>query len=148
MQQKSLSSSLEIFVAMLVIGVFSILAGCAALEKSVPTANRIALSREAPSQGTFSYGDLTVQYTSTLDGQQITVSGRIDFRRSFDSLDVSVLVVDAAGDVVGKSLVYASGFRTGTDRVEGFAFHKGLVLPAGAEAISFSYAVQDRRSYK
>lgn len=128
--------------------VFFVLSGCAVMTSTVSPENRLPFDQDNTSQGVFSHGDLTVDYNAAFDGPQMTINGRIAYRRSFDSLDVSLLVIDAAGTVMQRKLIYASGFRSSTDQVHSFSFQFGQVLPPGAAGISFSYAAQERRSHQ
>ncbi|MEE4134628.1 MAG: hypothetical protein V2I32_01005 [Desulforhopalus sp.] len=124
------------------------LSGCTALLRTVPIEKQISLNQSDTGPGEFRHGDLTVDYTLTLDGRQMAINGRIAYQKSFDSLDVSLLVIDAAGTVMQQKLIYSSGFRTSTDRIHNISFSSSLVLPPGSQGISFRYTAQDRRSYR
>lgn len=124
------------------------LSSCTAGINAVSVENRLLFADESSKQGMFSYGDMVVSYSYQANGSLLTISGKVDYQRSFDSLDVYLLLLDANGRVMQKKLVYASGFRTSTDHVHGVSFQESLVLPSATAGISFDSFAQERRSYK
>ena len=146
MKKHKLESTRIILILSLLALVHLSLSGCTGI-KAVSAENRLLFAENSP-QGIFSFGDLTVNYRYHADGPQLAVSGKIDYRRSFDSLDVYAMLFDANGTVIQKKLIYASGFRTSADRVNDISFQESLVLPPRAVGISFDSFAQDRRSYQ
>jgi hypothetical protein len=146
-RHKILSARVLIFLTLLA-PVYLTFAGCTGSMKTVPEENRLLFTASNANQGVFSSGDLVVNYSYLVNGAQLALTGTVNFRRSFDSLDIFALLIDANGLVTQKKLVYASGFRTSSDRVNDLSFQESLVLQQGTVGLSFDYFVQDRRSYK
>ncbi len=131
---------------MLVLTSVSVL-GCAGVVSNIPPERRISLVEAGNNQGSFSHGQLRLQYTYALTGGNMVIggsnmmlAGNLSYHESFDSLDVSVVFLDAAGTALQKKNIYSSGYRSGTERVSDHAFEKTLEVPAGSEAITFTYS--------
>jgi len=131
---------------MLIMVSFGVL-GCAGVVSNIPPERRISLVEAENNQGSFSYGSLTLQYNYALTGgslvmgvSKMMLAGKVTYRDRFDSLDIYVVFLDAAGTVLQKKFIYSSGYRTDEARVSDLAFQKTLEVPAGSEAITFTYS--------
>lgn len=121
--------------------------GCAGVVSSIPPERRISLVEAENNQGDFSNGPLTLQYNYALtggsmvrSGSNMMLAGKVTYRDRFDSLDIYVAFLDAAGTVLQRKFIYSSGYRSGEGRVSDRAFQKTLEVPAGSESITFSYS--------
>lgn len=91
--------------------------GCAGVGTTVPQERKIPLVETENSQGNFSYGSLTLEYSYSLAGNNMMLTGNASYQGGFDSLDIRILFLDAAGTVLQQELIYSSGYRTGRGRV-------------------------------
>jgi hypothetical protein len=124
-----------------------LIVGCAVVGTTVPAERRISLNQSEGGSGEYKYGKLLVNYNYSLQGSQLTLRGTIDFNWGADSLNVRVLMLDAAGTVLEQKLVYSSGYRTSEGRsMSGVPFSEKLPAPPGTAGISFSYSSKDRTS--
>jgi hypothetical protein len=121
--------------------------GCAGVVSSIPPERRISLVEAENNQGNFSYGSLTLQYNYALTGGNLVMggsnmmlAGKATYTDRFDSLDIYVVFLDAAGTVLQRKFIYSSGYRTDDGRVSDRAFQETLEVPAGSEAITFTYS--------
>ena len=135
-------------VLSLLVLIFLNLLGCSGVGRVIPVDHRLPFSQEDNSQGSFSHGGLTVEYSYRLAGVNMTINGQVSYRRSFDSLDVRLLFLDASGTVLQQHLVYSSGYRVSDSRKTDRTFKETLAVPPGAAGLSFSYSAQPRRSHK
>jgi hypothetical protein len=110
--------------------------------------NRILLSDQKTSQGIFNYQQLTVEYSYVLQGENLTLTGRVFYSSSVDSLNVYVLFFDATGTVMQEKIVYFSGYRTSRYGLADRSFKETLVVPPTAAGISFGYSAQHRTGTK
>ena len=124
------------------------LSGCAGLGQVVSVDRQVRFNDKGNSQGTFKSGQLTVDYSYRLAGENMILAGDVNYPESVDSLTVRVLFLDQSGAILQQKIVYYSGYRVfkpwATDRT----FRENMVVPAGAGGISFSYSVQPRSSHK
>ncbi|NOR25419.1 MAG: hypothetical protein GQ542_13735 [Desulforhopalus sp.] len=127
---------------------FLCILGCSGVGRVVPVDHRLPFSQTDNSQGNFSHGGLTVEYSYRLAGVNMTLSGQVSYRRSFDSLDVRVLFLDASGTVLQQNIVYSSGYRVARSRKTDRTFQETLAVPPGVTGLSFSYSAQPRSSHK
>ncbi len=137
-------------LCMLVLTCLGVL-GCAGVVSSISPERRISLIEAENNQGNFSYGSLTLQYNYSLTGGNMVVggssmmlAGKATYSDRFDSLDIYVVFLDAAGTVLQRKFIYSSGYKTGAGRVSDRAFQKTLEVPAGSEAITFTYSEVER----
>lgn len=122
--------------------------GCSGVGRVVPVDHRLPFGQTDNSQGIFKHGGLTVEYSYSLAGVNMTINGQVSYRRSFDSLDVRLLFLDASGTVIQQHLVYSSGYRVSESRRTDRTFKETLAVPSATAGLSFSYSAQPRRSYK
>ena len=141
------------FLYLLVLICFGI-SGCAGVGSTIPQERRVSLTETENNQGNFSYGALTVKYSYSLvggnlisAGSNMILAGKISYRDRFDSLDVRILFLDAAGTVLRQEFVYSSGYRT-RDKSSNRAFQKTFTVPAGSVAMSFNYSAQDQTGHR
>lgn len=124
-----------------------ILPGCAGTMKNVPEANRISLAATGEESGNFQFDGLGVTYSHTRKGDNLSLSGTVEYRWDFDSLAVYVLFLDTSGTVSSKKNIYFSGYRTTDTGVKAERkFLVNLPIPPGTVAISFNYLAQARNS--
>lgn len=116
------------------------LLGCSVVGRVVPVDNRILFGEKEHSQGSYSYGGLTVDYSYRLAGGNMNLAGQVYYGRAVDSLNVRLLFLDATGTVLQQKLVYASGYRVSSSQTTERTFKETLVVPPGATGISFSYS--------
>ncbi len=122
--------------------------GCAGVGSTVPQERRLPLIETKNGQGDFNYGGLTVKYNYSLAGSNMVLDGVASYQRGFDSLDIHVLFLDAAGTVLQRKFIYSSGYRTGVNRASAIDFKKNFAVPAGSAAITFSAFAQDRSGHR
>lgn len=123
--------------------------GCSGVGRVVPLDHRLPFDEQQDnSSGNFSHGGLTVVYSYSLAGGSMTMDGQINYRRSVDSLDVRLLLLDATGTVLQQKLVYSSGYREGKSRQSDRTFHKTMVVPPGVAGLSFSYSDRPRSGHR
>jgi hypothetical protein len=134
------------FLYLLLLMAFGFL-GCA-VGRIVPVDDRILFEDKKTGQGSFSQNSLTVQYSYRLTGGKMTINGQVDHSFPVDSLDVRLLFLDAAGEVLQQKIVYYSGYRLSWSWRTERAFQETLVVPEGAIGISFDHSAQLRRSQK
>ncbi len=127
----------------ILLSIFSILlmGGCAGSDMLIPKAHRAPLPEPGNSSMSFQSNLLTVSYTYSRTGNQMTISGNTRISGGADSLDVRLLFLDQTGKVIEKNMVYSSGYRTGK---AGGSFHKTLTIPPAATGISFNYSSHPR----
>jgi hypothetical protein len=137
----------NVVLSLLVLIFFSFF-GCSGVGRVVPVDHRIPFSQKENSQGNFSHGGLTVEYSYHMSGVNMTINGQVYYRGSVDSLDVRVLFLDASGTVLQQDIVYSSGYRVARSRKTDRTFQETLVVPPGVAGLSFSYSAQPRSSHK
>lgn len=141
-------SMLKPTVLYLFILIFLFLSGCAGMMPPIPDERKIPLAQEDTIKGDFEYGSLVLTYSYFLTGSSIILNGKIDYRDSFDSLDVRVLFLDSAGTVLQRKFIYTSGYRTGTSRVSDYTFQETFVVPVGSIAMTFNSSMQERSGHR
>jgi hypothetical protein len=124
------------------------ISGCAGLAPDIPQDRTIMITATEPRTGQFNYGGLLLDYAYTLTVERLNLSGVISYRDSFDSLDVRILFLDAAGKVLGRKLLYMSGYRTGLYNVTAHPFDQTFDLPAGCVAFTFTASAMPRTGHK
>jgi hypothetical protein len=117
--------------------------GCASANKIISEDKRIPLVEKGSDSGVFKDTRLTIEYSYSLAGDKITMTGNGHFSGRIDSLSIYLLFLDAAGKRIDKKLVAYSGFRS-MDMKSDHAIDKTLVVPSGATGVSFSYYSQER----
>ncbi|MGW8194764.1 MAG: hypothetical protein ACWGOX_10915 [Desulforhopalus sp.] len=124
--------------------------GCASLmDKTVPVDKRISLTRQEGGKGSFTSGKLTLLYNYRIAGDEMTINGTVSFPHRVDFLNVRLLFLDGAGQVMESRLVYTSGYRTQTIMEKGAQqFRHSLKVPPEASGFSFSYSSQERTGRK
>ncbi|KJR99078.1 MAG: hypothetical protein VR65_16630 [Desulfobulbaceae bacterium BRH_c16a] len=122
--------------------------GCAGMRQFVSEDNRILFSDQETSQGVFDYRRLTVEYSYALQGDNLTLTGRVFYSGRVDSLNVYVLFFDATGTVMQEQIVYFSGYRTSRYGLADSSFEETMVVPPTAAGISFGYSAQHRTGKK
>lgn len=137
-------SAKKIAVLFLLIFVSLSFFGCANVGKLASTDNRIPFAEKGTSQGVYSDGGLTVDYSYSLDGKNLTLEGKVNYPGSVDSLKVYIRSVDATGTVLQQNTVYSSGYRVYREWATDRSFKEKFVIPPGTVGISFSYASQPR----
>jgi len=118
--------------------------GCAGVGSTVPQERRIPLIETENSQGNFSYGSLTLKYSYSLADGNMIFTGKASYQGGFDSLDIRILFLDAAGTVLQQEFIYSSGYRTDRERVSDRELQKTFAVPPGSTAITFTYFTQKR----
>jgi len=139
---------------LIIMACFAIL-GCAGVGSTIPTERRIPLIEAKNHQGNFSYGPLSLEYSYALagsnmilGGSNMILAGKASYQGGFDSLDIRILFLDAAGTVLQQKPIHSSGYRTGSRKGSDRVFQKTFAVPAGSVAITFNYSAQDRSSHK
>ena len=119
-------------------------------ESTVPAEKRITLEPGGPHAGTTDTADLTVAYEYRLvDPMTLQLSGRISgLQWRADSVSVSVMFTDAAGLVIKRQLLFATGYRRSTYEPRTWSFDHKLQLPPGTAAMAFSSLVQESSGHR
>jgi hypothetical protein len=118
--------------------------GCAPWGWLVSADQRILFADQATGRGTFSEGDVSVDYSLSLHGKEITVAGKVDHRSAVNFLNLYLLLIDAAGNVLQQRIVYSTGYRVYRDGDGDRTFRETLAVPVGTMGISFGYSSQPR----
>ena len=133
---------------------FAIL-GCVGVGSTIPLDKRINLVEGKSNEGNFSDGALALKYSYSLAGSNMVLggnnmilAGKISYRGGFDSLNISIAFLDAAGTVLQQKPLYSSGYRTGRKKGSDRVFQKTFAVPAGSAAITFNYSAQDRSGHQ
>lgn len=137
----------RVVVLVLLIVVWQGLFGCAEIAEMRPNVSaddRILFVGKETDQGVFEYGKLSVKYNYNLTGDTLQLTGDIGFSRRFDALNVYLLFIDSAGDVLQQDIVYSSGYRVPQAARPDRSFRETLTVPRGAAGFSFSYSVEPR----
>lgn len=124
----------------LVLVVFSSLlfiSGCALKNVTVAEEKRVLLSKKTEAPEVYKSGFLSVAYEYQRTDDKLTISGRIEYRLSVDSLDVRLVFLDGTGFVLAKKVVYSSGFRSFATTDSTRTFLTNLEIPTGAVSFSF-----------
>lgn len=124
------------------------LAGCSMKHATVAEEKRVALSNKTETSEVYTSGPLTVTYEYQKAGDKLTISGNVEFRQSVDSLDVRIVFLDATGLVIGRKIVYSSGFRSFASKDSTRTFRTNLELPAGVVSFSFMESSVARSSHR
>jgi len=124
------------------------LSGCATVGHVVSVDQRILIADEGKSHGSYKSGGLTLQYSYSIVGEDMTLTGNANYRGGVDSLEVRLLFLDANGTILQQKLIYYSGYRVDSSWGEDSTFQKTFAVPPGAAGISFNYLAQPRHSRK
>ncbi len=115
---------------------FGLLA-CTMVGKVIPVQNRILFSEKGVSQGTYTNGELTLDYNYSLVGRKLTLEGQVTSVWGADSIDVSLLFFDASGTTLQETIIYYSGYRDTSSATPDPTFKSMLIVPRGAVGMSF-----------
>lgn len=122
--------------------------GCSNMSHVASIDNRALVSEKKNIPGVFEEGGLIVRYNYSLNGDQMSLTGDVSYKEGVDSLDVRILFLDPAGNVLQQKIIYSSGYRVfppwGAER----KILVNLTVPNGATGISFSYSARPRSSHK
>jgi len=111
--------------------------GCSMKNTPIAEEKRVALLSKTETSEVYKSGPLTVTYEYQKTGDRLAISGSVEFRQRFDFLDVRIVFLDAAGLVLGKKIVYSSGFRPFASTDSTRTFRTNLEMPAGVVGFSF-----------
>jgi hypothetical protein len=121
----------------MVVFVLLFFTGCAMKNATVAEEKRVLFSSKTEAPEVYRSGFLSVTYEYQRTGDKLTISGRVEYRQSVDSLDVRLVFLDATGLVLGKKIVYSSGFRSFARTDSTRTFRTNLEMPVGAVSFSF-----------
>ena len=151
MRKYTTASFVDTGMLCLLLLVFIGVSGCAGVDSTIPSERWVPLTEAGNNQGDFSYDSLTVNYSYSLTGNSLIsggsnmiLAGKVSYRGGFDSLDISILFLDAAGTVLQQKFIYSSGFRNRSEKVSNLDVQKTFAVPAGSAAITFTYSVMER----
>lgn len=109
-------------------------------------AGGIALQPDGPTQGVVDTGDLTLSYAYAVTFEperRLHLSGGVrGVRFKADLVNVYLHLLDSAGRVIDKSVLYTSGFKPSTYHRRPSTFETRVTLPPGAAAMAFSSYVK------
>lgn len=128
------------FIYFIVFLIFFQLMGCAGFGRIVLMENRILLSDEQTKQGTFSDGGNSLNYSYTLDGNDMAIKGEVFTRGSISSLRAQILLLDEKGAIVESKNIYISGYRN--FRKGNKSFSRKISLPEDITGFSFDFYVE------
>ena len=140
-------SCLRLFLVAFV-PMFLLLTGCSMKNATVAEDKRIALSNKTDVSEVYKSGPLTVIYEYQRAGNKLTMSGSVEFLQGVDSLDVRIVFLDATGLVLGKKIVYSSGFRSLASKNSTRTFRTNLEMPDGVAGFSFAESSRARASHR
>jgi uncharacterized protein YceK len=146
------ASTAKLSIMLLLIFVAFELSGCSSVGKVIPEQNRILFNKNGTNQGTYKAEELTLDYNYTLDGRNLSFDGNITSVWDFDSVDLSLLFIDATGTVLQSTVVYYSGYRdqspsASTDSTDS-NFKTRLIVPRGAVGMSFSMTGMEHEGHQ
>ena len=127
---------------------FLFFAGCSMINAPIAVEKRISLLSQTEMSEVYKSGPLTVTYEYQKNGDKLTISGSVEFRQSVDSLDVRIVFLDATGLVLGKKIVYSSGFRSFASTDSTRTFRTNIEMPAGVVGFSFTESSVARTSHR
>lgn len=110
----------------------------------IPPEARVALDPAGTATGIYKRGPLSVGYSYKNRQETLQISGDIDFQYSVDSLNVRLEFLDQEGKVIGRHLVYSSGYRTSGMGTTGRSFNTVVKIPDGTTAFTFSSSEKQR----
>ena len=114
-------------------------ADCAGKHHMAPESERVQLFAGNERSEVYSKGPLDVDYRYHYSGGTFTVSGVVAYSQSVDSLDVRIVFLDSSGFILGKKLVYSSGYRTLASREDTTrTFRTRCEVPTGAAGFMFT----------
>jgi hypothetical protein len=125
---------------------FLFFTGCSMVNAPIAAEKRVALLSKTEMSEVYKSGPLTVTYEYQKTGDKLIISGSVEFRQSVDSLDVRIVFLDAAGLVLGKKIVYSSGFRSLASTDSTRTFRTKFEMPAGVVGFSFTESSVARHS--
>lgn len=111
--------------------------------RKVEKERRIELETAGAQSGTWQGRHLKVEYRYTIENRRMTMEGRIVFprRRLIDTFQLNLHITDAGGVILASDVLAAAPYRK---MIETLSFDKALELPAGFEAMVFSYSGASR----
>lgn len=127
---------------------FLFFTGCSMKNATVAEEKRIALSNKTDVSEVYKSGPLIVIYDYQRAGNKLTISGSVEFLQSIDSLDVRIVFLDATGLVLGKKIVYSSGFRSLASKNSTRTFRTNVEMPDGVAGFSFTESSKARASHR
>jgi hypothetical protein len=136
------------FSVLAIVFILLFVSGCAMTTKIVPEDKRIMLAEKTATSETYSSGPLTVNYEYQRSGDTLTIAGNVEFRQGVDSLDVRIYFLDGEGLVLGRKLVYSSGYRSLATRDSTRTFRTKIDVPAGAVGLTFNESSVARTSQR
>lgn len=122
--------------------------GCAMINATVAEEKRVLFSSKTEAADVYKGGFLSVIYEYQRTGDKLTISGSVEYRQSVDSLDVRIVFLDATGQILGKKIVYSSGFRSISRTDSTRTFRTSLEMPAGTVGFSFIDSSMVRASHR
>ncbi|TKB11324.1 hypothetical protein [Desulforhopalus sp. IMCC35007] len=124
------------------------LSGCADMGRVVSLDKQILFQVKGDSRGNFESGKLSLDYSYNLVGENMKLSGVVNYYDSADSLTVRLLFLDGSGGIIQQKIIYYSGYRVSRSRINDRAFRTSFKVPPDALGISFDYSAQPRSSQK
>jgi len=131
-----------------IVVLFLLVSGCAMKNKIIAQEKRVTLAEKTTVVETYKNGPLTVNYEYQRSGEKLTISGSVGFPRSVDSLDVRIFFLNGEGLVIGRSLVYSSGYRSLATRGSARTFRTNVDIPDGAVSFTFDETSRARTSMR
>ncbi len=122
--------------------------GCADMGRVVSLDKQILFQVKGDSRGNFTSGKLSLDYSYNLVGDNMKLSGVVNYDYSADSLTVRLLFLDGSGRIIQQKIIYYSGYRVSRSRINDRAFRTSFTVPPDALGISFDYSAQPRNSQK
>jgi len=110
---------------------------------AVAEAARIELKAGEVRTGTWQGRHLKVHYDYSIERSQMAIEGRVAFprRKLIDTFLLEVNVTDADGGILATEVLVMAPYRK---MIETLAFEKTIDLPAGFDAMVFSYSGASR----
>ncbi len=131
-------------LVLLNIGLF----GCSTVGKVIPQERRIPFADTQQADGTFEKGSITINYSYSLSGTNMTLNGKAHYLGGADVLDIRVVFLDAQGAVIEQKLIYGTNYRASRGQQGDRTFEKTLAVPTRTTAFSFTYAAEDRSGHR
>ena len=112
-------------------------------DPAAEAARRIDLVAGQPRTGAWQGRHLKVHYQYSIANSRMAIEGRVAFprRKLIDTFHLKVNVTDADGDILASEVLVMAPYRK---MIETLAFEKTLSLPAGFDAMVFSYSGASR----
>lgn len=119
--------------------------GCATYSRIIPESDRLPLLQKNNVIGTFLDQHARVAYRYNFDGRELDISGKVSARGSASTVQVWILFIGKSGKIVGRKILYASGYRS-YSTLGRRTFAENYSVPDGTIGVYFDLHIEYRQS--